>query len=190
MELVSIPSHFGSRFENDVCSGSVSEKGRLLLGQNGGSVMWHRLKNKSFCVVRDGHLQTAFVEWFPSGVVALSGGSEGLLKVWDCEEDNEDDEEPIVAAAVLSGGHRKAVLCAAVIGRGRTLVSGGRDGLVLWEVPSQKAVRHWQEADEVLCVLTGENDCELVVCGGNKGKASVRSGLFDCSCSKKGRKGV
>lgn len=161
-------SLFETRFENDVCSGSLSDAGRLLFGQNGGSVVWKR--GNKLAVVRDAHLQTEFVEWFPSGLVALSGGSEGVLKIWDCDEEEEEDEL-ISAAAVLTGGHRKAVLCAAMIGRGRTLASGGRDGLALWEVSDQKLVRRWEENEEVMCAAAVG---DLVVAGGKSGKCFVR----------------
>jgi WD40 repeat protein len=173
MEL-DIPDLFDTRFENDICSGALSDVGRLLFGQNGGSVAWKR--DNKLVVARDAHLQTHFVEWFPSGSVALSGGSEGQLKVWDCDNENEENEENeilVSAAAVLTGGHVGAVLCAALVGRGRVLASGGRDGLVVvWDVSNQKATSKAELREELWCARAVNDD--LSVFGGNRGRAFVR----------------
>jgi WD40 repeat protein len=198
--MAEIPSLFASRFENDICCGSISSSGlfdvffeivlidvcsssgRLLVGQNGGSVAWQRL-NGGMSVVRDAHLQTTCAEWFLSGLVAFSAGSDSLIKIWDAEEDvPEEDADLISAVAVLSGTHKKAVLCVAAIGRGRSIVSGGRDGVVLWDVPSQKSVLSWLREAEVSCAVTGADDTAPVIVGEKQGRAHVNKK------KKKGRK--
>jgi WD40 repeat protein len=45
-------------------------------------------------------------------------------------------------------GHRAAVTCLAFLAGGKTLYSGGRDGIYWWDVASQKTTRHWTSPDE------------------------------------------
>ncbi len=78
---------------------------------------------------------TAFVSWSPDGRWAVTGGRDGLLKVW----------EPLKAGLVNTlAAHAGAVQCGAFSPDGRRLVSGGLDHMV----------RVWDAArwDELVCL--------------------------------------
>ncbi len=101
------------------------------------------------------------IRLFPSGVVALTCGSDTLVKIWSLLDIDTDDtrqtESPISfdePAATLRG-HTQAVLSSALIDRGRNLVTSSRDGTVrLFDVPSQSVI-HVFSAEE----LTAVNQC-------------------------------
>lgn len=101
------------------------------------------------------------VRLFPSGVVALTCGSDTLVKIWSLLDIDTDDmchsESPITfdePAATLRG-HTQAVLSSALIDKGRNLVTSSRDGTVrLYDVPSQSTV-HVFSGEE----LTPVNQC-------------------------------
>lgn len=74
-----------------------------------------------------------FAQFFPSNRVVLSTSSDLTCRIWDpFTGDNPRTLE----------GHKRAVLSAGVIGRGRTLLTAGADGSVrLWDVAAPKQLR-------------------------------------------------
>ncbi len=167
-----MPELFETRFENEVGCGEAAEQ-RVVLGQNGGSLAWGNA-TEPLRLVKNAHLQTTVAKWFPSGGVCLSGGSDTLVKVWDAEEEEEQPREEgeeisVEPAAVLSGQHRRGILSAAMIGRGRSLATGARDGSVVWDVSTQQATRTLSRADEVwsLACLADEH---VMAAGGVGGR--------------------
>jgi hypothetical protein len=168
---VATPAPFATRFDNEVGCGHVTtESHRVVLGLNGGGLCWGEAGGALRCVP-DAHLQTSVARWFPSNAVLLSGGSDTILKVWDAEEEMEEGAS-LEAVALLSGQHKTGVLSAAMVGRGRTLVSGSRDCVALWDVSTQKALRTLGpggEAWSLECLA----DETAVVAGGAAGQGRV-----------------
>lgn len=81
--------------------------------------------------------------FFPSGLVLLTTGLDGRCQVIDATDGE--------LVATLRGQHSGAVLAAAMIERGRTLVTSGRDGTVrLWDVSTQSALRVYRGAAHAL----------------------------------------
>lgn len=80
-----------------------------------------------------------FLKFFPSGKVALTGGADTTLRIWDIVDYDEQIKE---CDAMLGGTHTLGVLSADFIDRGRNIVSSSRDGsIALWDVPTQKCLR-------------------------------------------------
>lgn len=72
--------------------------------------------------------------FFPSGVVLLTAGIDGRCQIIDATDGE--------LVATLRGQHSGAMLGAAMIDRGRTLFTSGRDGTVrLWDVSTQSVLR-------------------------------------------------
>ncbi|XP_037079471.1 proteasomal ATPase-associated factor 1-like, partial [Pollicipes pollicipes] len=93
----------------------------------------------------EGHLGEVYTcRFFPSGVVALSGGVDMQLKIWSAESGR--------CAATLRG-HTAAVQHTAIVDRGRNVLSVSRDGRCkLWDVGEQRCL-----AD--LCCLDSPVNC-------------------------------
>ncbi|PWN46313.1 WD40 repeat-like protein [Ceraceosorus guamensis] len=71
-------------------------------------------------------------QFFPSGDVILSTSSDHTARIWDAKDGT--------CVRVLKG-HSRAVLCAAPIGRGRQVVTGGGDGtLRIYDVGEDKQI--------------------------------------------------
>lgn len=84
----------------------------------------------------DAHLSDICgVHWFPSDKVLLTCSGDLSLKVWDASTG--------FCGATLSGSGAGVTGCG-MVGRGRSLVSASRDGVVcVWEVPSKSQVEAW-----------------------------------------------
>ena len=102
------------------------------------------------------------LKFFASGVVLLSAGIDGRCQVIDATDGE--------VAATLAG-HSGAVLGVAMVDRGRTLFSSGRDGAVkLWDVSQQTCLHTFRAEPRIdgrvalhdCCV--GENGVALAVC--------------------------
>jgi WD40 repeat protein len=102
------------------------------------------------------------LRFFASGVVLLSAGIDGRCQVIDATDGE--------VAATLAG-HSGAVLGVAMVDRGRTLFSSGRDGAVkLWDVSQQaclQTLRAEPRTDGRVALhdcCVGENGVALAVC--------------------------
>lgn len=81
-----------------------------------------------------GHVgDVRFVKFFPSNRVVLSTSSDLTCRIWDpFTGDNPRTLQ----------GHKRAVLTAGVIGRGKSILTAGADGSVrLWDVATPKQIR-------------------------------------------------
>lgn len=81
-----------------------------------------------------GHVgDVRFVKFFPSNRVVLSTSSDLTCRIWDpFTGDNPRTLQ----------GHKRAVLTAAIIGRGKNVLTAGADGSVrLWDVAAPKQIR-------------------------------------------------
>ncbi len=177
MRSFATPAPFGTRFENEVGCGEVAPQQRVVLGLNGGGLCWGEATHAPLRCLPEAHLQTTVAQWFPSGTVVLSGGSDTLLKVWDTEEEaeagGEDGGSSLEPAATLSGQHKTGLLSAAMVGRGRTLVSGSRDCCVLWDVATQTAQRTVSAGGGETWSLAVSPDQAVVAAGGAAGQGRV-----------------
>lgn len=94
---------------------------------------------------------------FPSDKVVLSCGSDLVLGVWDLASGRR--------AATLRG-HKRGVLSAAIIDRGRNVVSASSDGTVkLWEIASQTVIRDLFVSPEDPTTMKPAVNCVCVVNG-------------------------
>jgi proteasomal ATPase-associated factor 1 len=101
------------------------------------------------------------IRLFPSAVVALTCGSDALVKIWSLLDIDTDDTRQTESSitfdepAATLRGHTQAVLSSALIDRGRNLVTSSRDGTCrLFDVPSQSSVHVFSTAE-----LTPVNQC-------------------------------
>lgn len=74
-----------------------------------------------------------FVKFFPSGKVALTGGADTIIRIWDLLDAQENK-----CAATLKNVHNQAITSIEIIEKGRNILSASKDGsIVLWDVSSQ-----------------------------------------------------
>ncbi|XP_049848295.1 proteasomal ATPase-associated factor 1-like [Schistocerca gregaria] len=141
------------------------------------------------------HAGTVYVsKFFPSGKVALTAGMDTKIRIWDLV--NFDDEQDKECAATLCKQHTQAILSVDILGKGRRIASGSRDGTaIVWDIPTQKsAVRlepdagavNWvswlssnpnSHSDSAIIALSCESQsvCLFDVNGGKKKIVSMRT---------------
>nr|XP_026690627.1 proteasomal ATPase-associated factor 1-like isoform X2 [Ciona intestinalis] len=91
--------------------------------------------------------------FFPSGMVVMSGGMDTQVKIWSAEDGT--------CARTLNGSHKCGILSLAAVGRGRNIVSASRDGsLKLWECSSASCVANLLEGKSEInfCCVTEMSD--------------------------------
>jgi WD40 repeat protein len=152
---------YGSRFERDISALDVSGEDKVFFGLTGGGLYFqkHFLSGRA-------HLQVNCVKWFPSGQVAMSGGSDTLVKLWDLENELDLDDE---AAAVLKGEHKTGVLSLGYVGRGAEVISGSRESCIMWKVGTQTKMQAFAVEAPVHTMQVTENRAIL----GQKDEALV-----------------
>lgn len=117
-----------------------------------------------------------FLNFFPSGKVALTGGADSTLRIWDLVDFDEDIKE---SDAMLGGTHTLGVLSADFVDRGKNIVSSSRDGsIAIWDVPTQKCTRVLDRCmSEINCVnvLKHKNidNTHLVIASSEKGEMYI-----------------
>ncbi|WAR06857.1 PAAF1-like protein [Mya arenaria] len=81
----------------------------------------------------EGHFGDVYTcQFFPSGIVILTGGADMQLKIWSAETGQ--------CAATLRG-HKAGILETAIVDRGRNIVSCARDGTSrLWDCSTQQCL--------------------------------------------------
>lgn len=179
-----VPSDlYSSRFEHDISS-MDHLKGRSLVASNGGAliVLLHNDDDPAdesssiFFLSSSAHLlQLNVVRWFPSARVALSGGADATAHIWDLED--EADFSPVPAASLRGGGHATGLLSLGFVGPvGAEVVTGARDGALLWSVATQTALSRLLPASEsVTCIGNGLQSVLLGSQSGTVWQADVRS---------------
>ena len=106
---------------------------------------------------------------FPSDKVVLSCGGDLVLGVWDLASGRR--------AATLRG-HRRGVLSAAIIDRGRNVVSSAGDGTVkLWEIASQTVIRDLYVSPEDPTTMLPAVNCVWVAGGYTHSSSSASSAV-------------
>ncbi|XP_078485958.1 proteasomal ATPase-associated factor 1-like isoform X2 [Ciona intestinalis] len=102
--------------------------------------------------------------FFPSGMVVMSGGMDTQVKVWSAEDGT--------CARTLNGSHKCGILSLAGVGRGRNIVSASRDGsLKLWECSSASCVANLLEGKSEInfcCVTEISDDLETLLLQGEE----------------------
>ncbi|WIM93010.1 protein kinase [Actinoplanes oblitus] len=97
----------------------------------------------------------------PDGRIAVSGGRDGTLRVWDLASGE--------CRRTLTG-HTGAVLSVAASGDGRTVVSAGRDKTVrVWELDSGRCVRTLTGHDSLVYAVAVSADGRRAVSGARDG---------------------
>lgn len=106
------------------------------------------------------------LQMFPSDKVVLSCGGDFVLGVWDLASGRR--------AATLRG-HKRGVLTAGILDRGRNVVSGSSDGTVkLWEIASQTVIRDLYVSPEDPTTMRLAVNCVCVADGyAHAGPAAV-----------------
>eukprot|EP01028_Stygiella_incarcerata_P012670 TRINITY_DN80205_c0_g1_i1.p1 TRINITY_DN80205_c0_g1~~TRINITY_DN80205_c0_g1_i1.p1 ORF type:complete len:440 (+),score=114.43 TRINITY_DN80205_c0_g1_i1:80-1399(+) len=118
----------------------------LLGGEDGVLCVW----DVSLCkFVRSlsGHVaDLAFVRYFPSGTVALTGGADLRAQVTRTSDG-------FIGASLI--GHKARVQDGCFIGRGRNLFTAGKDGMgIMWECSTKQSVASFRHGgDPVSCCV-------------------------------------
>nr|CAB3264620.1 proteasomal ATPase-associated factor 1-like [Phallusia mammillata] len=86
----------------------------------------------------EGHFgEVECCNFFPSGVVVISGGMDTQMKIWSAEDGT--------CARTISGVHKRPIRCIAIVDKGRNIISCSADGTVrLWDCGS---------ASEIACLV-------------------------------------
>ncbi|ORX39635.1 WD40-repeat-containing domain protein [Kockovaella imperatae] len=99
------------------------------------------------------------VHWFPSGEVCLTTGSDLSIRIWG----SKDGINPRTLT-----GHSRAVTSLYIVGVGKQILSGSKDGTVrLWEVGASTQLKRWNldHIRPVEAVLVIEDDHGKAVLG-------------------------
>jgi len=120
--------------------------------------------------------------FFPSGKVAVSGGADLALRIWDITDGN-------CAAKLI--GHTAGVLSVDFIDRGRNIVTSGRDGCcILWDIPTQTVIHKFEVGSSVNQVVVVQNG-NLVNDEKKDNRDFGTSGKYLlCASEKNGCKGI
>ncbi|XP_071113260.1 proteasomal ATPase-associated factor 1-like [Haliotis cracherodii] len=127
---------------------SCDSENKLLVWQTSDGEVRRRL---------EGHMGDVYTcQFFPSGVVLLSGGADMQMKIWSVETGK--------CAATLRG-HTAGILETAVVDRGRNIVSCGRDGTAkLWDVGQSSVLTTFKDCGGIVnscAVEVTENSIDL-----------------------------
>lgn len=125
------------------------------------------------------------VKVFPSGKVILSTSSDLTTRIWDANTGEN--------ARTLQG-HKRAVLTSGIVGRGRTVLTGGADGTIRhWDVAAPKQIKLFgsdrYSAVNCLALAPSQSEAEeqnLFVVGLNSGtwqQFDARTGLSTSTTS-------
>lgn len=105
-----------------------------------------------------GHLGDVYVsKFFPSGVIALSGGSDFVLKIWNTE--NGKCAQNLI-------GHRAAINDVGFISEGKLVVSCSNDGTCkIWDCGTAKCLSTFGSKNEsrLLCLIVSSDSREDTV---------------------------
>ncbi|KAJ3098887.1 Proteasomal ATPase-associated factor 1 [Phlyctochytrium planicorne] len=101
-----------------------------------GQTLEHRLK------LRGLKGDVSIARFFPSGKVAMTGGQDMMLRIWNLENlTMEYDGAAVSSSSQNLVGHHGTILDSAMIDRGRNVLSTSKDGtLRLWETGSATCV--------------------------------------------------
>ncbi|KAJ9476281.1 26S proteasome regulatory subunit RPN14 [Pseudozyma hubeiensis] len=134
-----------------------------------------------------GHVgDVRFVKFFPSNRVVLSTSSDLTVRIWDpFTGDNPRTLQ----------GHKRAVLTAGILGRGKNVLTAGADGSIrLWDVAAPKQIRliGSERYSAVQCLAldrqgTGEEEQSAFVTGLASGvwqMMDLRTATASCTVSK------
>eukprot|EP00808_Paulinella_micropora_P007485 g34095.t1 len=130
-----------------------------LSGAEDGSLRLWDLKGRELNLRKDlkGHVMAVnTVRFFPSTVIALSGGADMQLRVWSVNDGK--------CHRALKG-HTRSITSCDIVGVGKQVVSSGLDCTVrLWECGSGETIRSWESPQEVnhVLVLSGQGDAQVL----------------------------
>lgn len=120
-------------------------------------------------VLQIGHVgSVAAVAFSPDGRLALSGGDDHTLKLWE-----------VATGRLLRTfeGHRKGVCAVAFSPDGRWVLSGGGlydDTLKIWEVATGREVRTFSGHENAVCTVAFSPDGQWVLSGGSGTDPTLR----------------
>ncbi|CEP17390.1 hypothetical protein [Parasitella parasitica] len=111
----------------------ISPNGSLFAAGHGSEISLGSIGSGDIQMTLKGHLSdVATVQFFPSNLVVLTGGSDFLLKIWSVL----DGSNPVTLQ-----GHTSAITGTAIVSRGRNVLSSSRDGTVkLWNCGTSSTI--------------------------------------------------
>ncbi|EPB85922.1 hypothetical protein HMPREF1544_07254 [Mucor circinelloides 1006PhL] len=111
----------------------ISPNGSLFAAGHGAEVSLGSVSSGDVQITLKGHLSdVSTVQFFPSNLVVLTGGSDFLLKIWSVL----NGSNPVTLQ-----GHTSAITSTAIISQGRNVLSSSRDGTVkLWNCGTSSTI--------------------------------------------------
>ncbi|KAL0140526.1 WD40-repeat-containing domain protein [Mucor lusitanicus] len=111
----------------------ISPNGSLFAAGHGAEVSLGSVSSGDIQMTLKGHLSdVTTVQFFPSNLVVLTGGSDFLLKIWSVL----NGSNPVTLQ-----GHTSAITSTAIISQGRNVLSSSRDGTVkLWNCGTSSTI--------------------------------------------------
>ncbi|GAN05272.1 WD40 repeat-like protein [Mucor ambiguus] len=111
----------------------ISPNGGLFAAGHGAEVSLGSVSSGETQMTLKGHLSdVTTVQFFPSNLVVLTGGSDFLLKIWSVL----NGSNPVTLQ-----GHTSAITSTAIISQGRNVLSSSRDGTVkLWNCGTSSTI--------------------------------------------------
>ncbi|CAO3645742.1 unnamed protein product [Mucor fragilis] len=111
----------------------LSPNGSLFAAGHGAEVSLGSVSSGEIQMTLKGHLSdVTTVQFFPSNLVVLTGGSDFLLKIWSVL----NGSNPVTLQ-----GHTSAITSTAIISQGRNVLSSSRDGTIkLWNCGTSSTI--------------------------------------------------
>ena len=163
-KIVAPDTTFNSIHQKSISSLDVSSGGLGISAGNDGIFVWESENGLIRRKLEIGHLgDINSVRLFPSGVVALTSGTDMRLKISSAE----DGSNPVTLS-----GHTAAITNTAIIERGRNVLSVSKDGSIrLWNCGLQKTIEPNIEINDCIndvditetglnCILNNDEEME------------------------------
>jgi len=137
-----------------VYSIDITNTGLGISSSTDGSLLVWTLKNGEIRRNLTGHISDVYVaKFFPSKIVAMSGGSDMRIKIWSVE----NGKSPVML------GHKGGISDFSIVDKGRNIVSVCRDGTCrLWDLGESNCLSIFGNFD---CII---NACDIVSLSSDK----------------------